>query len=75
MRPLAFKPPTPEAEELFYKSFNMTVDKYSAMLNQMRQHGPNLHNLQLDTGKPTVPGAYTLTDETYAELLAREKTA
>lgn len=69
LRPLAFKPPTPEAEELFYKSFNVTVDKYTAMLNQMRQHEPTLDNLQLDTGKPTEPGAYALADETYAALL------
>jgi len=71
LRPLAFKPPTPAAEELFYKSFNMTMDKYSAMLNQMRQHAPHLANLQLDTGRPTEPGAYKLTDETYAKLLKK----
>lgn len=71
LRPLAFKPPTPEAEELFYESFNVTVDKYTAMLNQMRQHEPTLDNLQLDTGEPTAPGAYALADETYAELLER----
>lgn len=71
LRPLAFKPPTPEAEELFYKSFNVTVDKYTAMLNQMRQHEPTLDNLQLDTGEPTAPGAYALADETYAELLEK----
>ena len=71
LRPLAFRPPTPEAEELFYKSFNLTVDNYSTMLNRMRQHEPDLHNLQLDTGKPTEPGAYALTDETYAALLGQ----
>ena len=71
LRPLAFKPPTPEAEELFYKSFNVTVDKYSAMLNRMMRHEPTLENMELDTGSPTEPGAYTPTDETYATLLEK----
>lgn len=56
---------------MFYKSFNVTVDKYSAMLNQMRQHEPNLENMELDTGKPSAPGAYALADETYAKLLGK----
>ncbi|MCJ8164707.1 zinc dependent phospholipase C family protein [Pontibacter sp. E15-1] len=71
LRPLAFKPPTPEAEAFFLESFNMTVDNYSAMLKQMRRQDLTLKNLQLDTGLPTAPGEYTLTDETYAELLKK----
>ncbi len=71
LQPLAFKPPTPEAEELFYKSFNATVDNYSLMLSQMQRREPALTNLQLDTGKPTEPDEYKLTDETYAELLKK----
>ena len=71
LRPLAFKPPTPEAEEIFYRSFNVTVDKYSAMLRQMRRHAPDLENMELDTGKPTEQGAYALADETYAALLKK----
>lgn len=69
LRPLAFKPPTPEAEELFLKSFNITVDNYTAMLKQMGSGKPAMENMQLDTGKPTAPGQYEPTDETYAELL------
>ncbi|WP_162053570.1 zinc dependent phospholipase C family protein [Pontibacter pamirensis] len=69
LRPLAFKPPTPEAEELFLKSFNTTVDNYIIMLNQGGQGEHTLENMQLDTGKPIAPGQYELTDETYAELL------
>lgn len=71
LSPLAFKPPTPEAEELFLKSFNVTVENYSAMLAQMGQKEPVLENMQLDTGKLTEPGQYKLCDETYGELLKR----
>ncbi|MFD3002241.1 zinc dependent phospholipase C family protein [Pontibacter toksunensis] len=69
LSPLAFIPPTPEAEELFLKSFNVTVKNYSAMLAQMGQGEPVMKNMQLDTGKSTAPGQYKLCDETYGELL------
>jgi hypothetical protein len=69
LRPLAFKPPTPEAEELYLESFNITVENYTDMLRQVQQRALDLTNLQLDTGLPTKPGSYNLTDETYAELL------
>ncbi|WP_242923788.1 zinc dependent phospholipase C family protein [Pontibacter liquoris] len=73
LRPLAFVPPTPAAEEVYFKSFNATVDAYSAMLQRMRKTdaAPHLRNLQLDTGQPTAPGTYKLADETYAKLLAK----
>lgn len=71
-RTLAFKPPTPEAEKLFYHSFNTTVDNYTLLIRQLRQQEQlNLPNTQLDTGQPTRAGAYKLTDETYAELVGK----
>ncbi|WP_051017752.1 zinc dependent phospholipase C family protein [Pontibacter sp. BAB1700] len=71
-RTLAFKPPTPEAEEIFYHSFNATVENYTKLIKQLRQQGQlKLDNMQLDTGEPTKPGSYKLTDETYAELLQK----
>ncbi|MHC2990065.1 hypothetical protein OB13_00080 [Pontibacter sp. HJ8] len=70
LRTLAFKPPTPEAEKLFYLSFNTTVDNYAKLIEQLhRQERLKLPNTQLDTGKPTRAGAYALTDKTYAELV------
>ncbi|SIR47604.1 zinc dependent phospholipase C family protein [Pontibacter lucknowensis] len=71
-RTLAFKPSTPEAEEIFYHSFNTTVENYTKLIKQLRQQGQlKLDNMQLDTGEPTKPGSYKLTDETYAELLQK----
>lgn len=72
LRTLAFKPPTPEAEELFYNSFNTTVENYTALIRQLKQQkNLQLANMQLDTGHPIQPGDYRLTDETYTELLLK----
>lgn len=71
LSPLAFKPPTPEAEELFLESFNVTVDHYIVMLKQVGQGKPVMENMQLDTGKPSAPGQYELADKTYAALLEK----
>jgi hypothetical protein len=71
-RTLAFKPPTPEAEKLFYHSFNTTVENYIKLVQQLKQQDDfKLANMQLDTGEPTKQGAYKLTDETYAELVRK----
>ncbi|MBB6611519.1 zinc dependent phospholipase C family protein [Pontibacter sp. Tf4] len=70
-RSLGFTMPTPEAEQLFYNSFNTTVSNYAAMLGQLRSAEHHVKNLQLDTGKPTQSGEYILTDETYRKLLEK----
>lgn len=71
LRPLAFVPPPPEAEELYLESFNTTVEKYSNMVQQLSESTPPVPNLQLDTGQPTRYGTYSLTDKTYDELLKK----
>jgi hypothetical protein len=72
LRTLAFKPPTPEAEELFYHSFTTTVENYTQLIGQLKQEERlRLANMQLDTGDPTKPNTYKLTDETYAKLLLK----
>jgi hypothetical protein len=72
LRTLAFKPPTPEAEELFYNSFNTTVEHYTQLIQQIKQQNSiKLANMQLDTGEPTKPGGYKLADETYAKLVLK----
>ncbi len=70
LKPLAFVPPTPEAEKYFMESFNETVDNYSATLKQLENKSRKpLKNLQLDTGEPIKNGDYKLADEAYAKLL------
>jgi hypothetical protein len=71
---LAIKIPTPTTEDEYVKSVNHTVDSFTEILNRLcsdPRTGLALPNLDLDTGNPVKPGAYRLTDETYAQLLRR----
>jgi len=66
---IAFKMPNPDTETLYLKSVNSTVDQYRAELRDLKTGKLQLANMDFDTGKPTSPGEYRLTDETYAKLL------
>jgi Zinc dependent phospholipase C len=67
---LAFKTPTPQTEQLFMASFNVTLDEYKRLLHDEYAHlQPAIPNDNLDTGTVTGPGEYPLADKTYAELL------
>jgi hypothetical protein len=68
-RALAFNNPTPQTEDMYFKSINTTVDKYRIYLEQVRSDSLILANYDFDTGKETKAAEYTLTDETYAKLL------
>jgi hypothetical protein len=68
---LGFNNPTPQTEDMYIKSINTTVDDYRAHLEQARSGAPILPNCDLDTGNKTKAAEYSLTDETYASLLAR----
>ena len=70
-RPLAFKPPTPAAEQLFMESFTTTVTQYTAGLKNAGLRNLQLQNTDFDTGKRTEPGVYQKADETYADLLQK----
>jgi hypothetical protein len=66
---IAFKMPNPDTETQYLNSVNNTVDTYRAYLRDLRAGKLQLANMDFDTGKPTSPGEYRLTDETYAKLL------
>ncbi|MFY9676941.1 MAG: hypothetical protein WAK13_20955, partial [Terriglobales bacterium] len=68
---LGFKNPTPQTEDLYFKSINLTVDQYRAFLEEVRAGMLVLPNLDLDTGNTTKAAEYSLTDDTYAVLLAQ----
>lgn len=70
---LAFKPPPPQAETLFMRSFNETLDRYRRLLAELRAGTLTLVNENFDTGEPTLPGRYRLADEAYAQLLDKLK--
>ncbi len=66
---IAFKMPNPNTETLYLKSVNDTVEQYRGELRDLKTAKLQLANMDFDTGKPTSPGEYRLTDETYAKLL------
>jgi hypothetical protein len=68
---LGFKTPTPQTEDMYIKSINITVDDYRKLLEEVGSGKPMLGNSDLDTGNPTRPGEYSLTDQTYAKLLGQ----
>jgi Zinc dependent phospholipase C len=68
---LAFKVPTPQTEDMYIKSINVTVDRYRAFLEQTRANSLQLPNVDFDTGQDTKAAEYSLTDDTYAKLLTR----
>jgi len=68
-RALAFNNPTPQTEEMYFKSINTTVDQYRIYLQQVRAGALELANCDFDTGKETKAAEYSLTDKTYAVLL------
>ncbi|MGA8144573.1 MAG: zinc dependent phospholipase C family protein [Candidatus Acidiferrales bacterium] len=68
---MAFDNPTAQTEDLYFKSINTTVDHYRIYLEQVRAGTLELSNNDLDTGKETQAAEYSLTDDTYAKLLAQ----
>lgn len=78
---LAIKGPNEDAESRYLKSVNNTIKALRAALLNLRTPPPatgpkpvrqvDFPNRDLDTGQRARPGAYRLTDETYAKLVAR----
>ena len=70
-KPLAYRDPTPQTEDLYFRSMNDVVDNYSRMVHEAATGDPNFPNRNLDTGDVTRAGDYKLTDEAYASLVRR----
>ena len=68
---MAFKNPTPQTEDLYFKSINTSVDQYRAFLEEVRMDSVVLPNCDLDSGNWTEAAEYSLTDDTYAKLLSQ----
>ena len=68
---MAFNNPTPQTEDLYFKSINTTVDQYRVFLEEVRNDKLVLPNRDLDSGQVTKPAEYSLTDDAYARLLAQ----
>jgi hypothetical protein len=68
---LGFKNPTPQTEDLYFKSINLTVDQYRALLHAVGTDSVLLPNSDLDSGQATKAAEYSLADDTYAKLLGQ----
>lgn len=68
---LGFKNPTPQTEDLYFKSINLTVDQYRIFLHAVGANSLLLPDCDLDSGQVTKAAEYSLTDDTYAKLLAQ----
>ena len=75
-RALHLRMPNAKEQDLYLKSVNTTVDNYDELLDALNNrkaqlHGPNLPDVDFDTGAPTASGEYRLADLSYARLLAK----
>jgi hypothetical protein len=68
---MGFDNPSPKTEDLYIKSINATVDRYLALLKEVRAGTLNLPDCDLDDGNPTKAAEYNLADRAYASLLVR----
>ena len=66
---LGFNTPTPKTEDMYIKSINTTVDQYRLLLEAVRAEKLVLPDYDLDSGNPTKIGEYSLSDQTYDQLL------
>jgi len=71
LKALDFNIPTPKTEDLYFTSINQTVDRYGALLKDTHAKQIKLDDADLDSGKPTIAGEYTLADDVYAKLLSQ----
>jgi len=71
LKAMDFRNPTPRTEDMYFKSINLTVDQYGALLGEERARRIKLPNLDLDSGELIAAGEYSLADKTYAKLVAQ----
>ena len=69
LKGLAFNSPTAKTEDLYIKSIDATVVEYRKYLKEERAGTLKLANVDFDTGEPTKPIEYPLTDSAYGKLL------
>jgi hypothetical protein len=68
---LGFKNPTPQTEDMYFKSINSTVDQYRTFLHAVGADSLQLPNCDLDSGQATKSAEYSLADDAYAKLLGQ----
>jgi hypothetical protein len=68
---LSFKDPTPQTEDLYFKSMDNVVNEFHRLVRQVENGDFRIPNRNLDTGELTRAGQYTLADQAYDDLVRR----
>jgi hypothetical protein len=71
LKALDFKMPTTHTEDLYMKSVVDSAEKYGEDLTAASAQTLLLDNKDFDTGRETKAGEYSLTDQTYSDLLSK----
>lgn len=71
LKRLGFRTPTADAELLFEKSFDATIDQDKTDIASLNEDRLKLSNKDLDTGKPSRQSEYELADKTYTKLMEK----
>ena len=65
---VAFNSPTPQTEDLYFKSIDKSVDQDRALLEELRSDTLVLPNFDLDSGQTTKAAEYCLTDDALGKV-------
>lgn len=74
LKALRFKIPSQEVEKLYIQSFDTVLAHYTTYIKEMTPEGPQLPNVDYDTGKKTEAGEYPLADMCYGDWVLKLKT-
>lgn len=66
---LAYKTPTAQTEDIYFRSMDKVVAEYHKLIQQTEANDLSFASRNLDTGKLTRPGDYKLADQSYAKLV------
>src|SRR5205823_376509 len=66
---LAYKTPTSQTEDEYFRSMDHVVAEYHRLIQQANADNLSFASRNLDTGKFTRAGDYALADQTYAQLV------
>jgi hypothetical protein len=74
LKDLSLRVPDPATQKQFLTGMDTVVDRYHDELDVLKKEPPDspslaLRDIDLDTGRPTAPGEYSLADQTYARYL------
>jgi hypothetical protein len=71
LKTLGYKNPTPQTEDLYFKSMNEVMEQYRRWVREAGADQRSFPDRNLDTGELARSGEYRLADEAYGKLIRR----